>query len=162
MLDSITDEHVGLIADAVYHYVYYVNGKIEDDAMVLQWYKDFIANPKLDTYLTDNYELWGNKWALQAPITTDGQLTKEQYDIVNAIALVYADLQDGHNEAWYELCACYLRPVNEPFCLTPERIKQMESLPLGIAMCVKEYVTKSISFYNGHSASFDGSHNGTE
>jgi hypothetical protein len=162
-LEAITNEYIGLITDAVYHYKWYVADLPQDDiSVILPWFKDFIANPKIDTYLTDCYDLWGNKWAIQAPIQTDGQLTKEQYDIVNSIALVYADLQDGHNEAWYELCACYLRPVNEPFCLSPERIKQMESLPLDIAMCVKEYVTKSISFYNGHSASFDLGNGGTE
>ena len=92
------------------------------------------------------FEWKGEKWRIEPVFTKSGQLTKKQYDIVTDIALVFSDLQDGKHEALYELCAIYLRHIDEPYTadLLEARKALMKELPLNIALCVKIYIETSI------------------
>lgn len=85
-------------------------------------------------------------WDISPVYPATDKLTKEHYDIVTEIALIFSDLQDGKHEALYDLCAAYLRKIGEPFtiALIEQRRADMMQLPLSISLCVKKYIEDSI------------------
>ena len=116
----------------------------------------FILHVKEQSLLnySNTFSFNGKDWKIQPIIPQTEKLTKEQYDLVTDLALIFSDLQDGKHEALYELCAAYLRQPNEPFTgalvdQSGERVTLMKDLPLSISLCVKMYVEKSIHLLFG-------------
>jgi hypothetical protein len=80
------------------------------------------------------------------------QLTRQQFEHSQDIALIYSDCQDGKREAIYELCAAFMRKVNEPFSSelvdqSGERVRLMQSLPMNMATAVRLYTEQSINLW---------------
>lgn len=96
---------------------------------------------------------FNNEWyRIQPVIEVSDKLTNEQFEKTQSVALIYSDLQDGKQEALYNLCAAFLRKENEPFSDSlvddaGERVELMKSLPLNIALCVEKYIQDTITVY---------------
>lgn len=94
-----------------------------------------------------NIFTWNNEmWDISPVYPASDKLSKQHFEIVTEIALIFSDLQDGKHEALYDLCAAYLRKVNEPFTieLIEQRRDMMKGLPLSVSLCVKKYIEDSI------------------
>ena len=92
------------------------------------------------------FEWNGDKWKVQPIHKNTGNLTKAEYDKTVDVALIMSDLQDGKHEAMYDLCAVYLRKIDEPFTseLIDDRRELMMSLPFNMALTVRKYVLEHI------------------
>lgn len=92
------------------------------------------------------FDFAGDKWKVQPIYRNTGNLTKAEYDMSVDVALIFSDLQDGKHEAMYDLCAMYLRKLEEPYHsdLIEQRRELMKSLPLNIALTVRKFVIEAI------------------
>lgn len=97
--------------------------------------------------------LWnGAAWKIAPVITTPGKMTREEFEVSQDIALIFSDLQDGKQEALYNLCAAFMRREGEAYSSDlvddrGERVALMQSLPMHMVLSVKAYVEHSINLY---------------
>lgn len=88
----------------------------------------------------------GDYWKIQPIVPHVAKFNQQQFEASQDIALIFSDLQDGKHEALYDLCAAYLRKLDEPYSeeLMTGRVELMKSLPLSISLCVKNYIVYTI------------------
>lgn len=145
------------------HYAYYSNtllAEVEaacygEDTQVVEVVKEsalsqaMLFREMVDLQLVDlvntEFSFDGYIWRIKPPfvIDTTKELTIEQFERSQDIALIFSDLQDGKFEALLDLCAEYLQTINKDI----PTIDYMKSLPLSIALCVKKYVEDTINLY---------------
>lgn len=94
----------------------------------------------LDIYAVKEWN--GEQWQIQTIMPYTVNLTPEQFEHNQDVALILSDLQDGKHEALYDLCATYLRHPGEKYTteLMESRIELMKELPLSISLCVKNFL----------------------
>lgn len=101
--------------------------------------------------IPEQFSFNDSKWSIVPPVKVQKPeyLTIKEFDLSQAIALIFSELQGGNSQALYELCAAYLRPNGFPFAGTKKQeIELMKSLPLHIALCVKRYVEETFVVYS--------------
>ncbi len=101
----------------------------------------------------NNTFLWNDAvWKIAPVLQFPGRMTRAEFEISQDIALIFSDLQDGKQEALYNICAAFMRYEGETYSSylvddDNDRVKLMKSLPLDMALCVKAYVEDSICIY---------------
>jgi hypothetical protein len=137
-----------------------VQNKVSTDVdfymQVLQESAKSIACLFDEMYIIDNmpfdnspFDFNGDLIVLRPPVIIEDStgITKEQYETIRDVALVFSDLQDSKHDAWYELCALYLHPVEDIEIESDYWKERMKQLPLNIAMTVRSYVKSTIDLY---------------
>lgn len=148
------------VDESVYNYCHYTGTAVADinednliEVMTLQG-QSFIALKQEQVSLDIDavFDFAGDKWLIQPLFISTGNLTRQQFDMSQDVALIFSDLQDGKHEALYNLCAAYLRKLGEQYHEdlvhdNNERVQLMHTLPLNIVLCVKQYVENSINLF---------------
>lgn len=100
--------------------------------------------------LNSEFEFNKQIWKIKPPFYINNQkdITLEQFELIQDIALIFSDLEDGNTKAFYELCALYLHAEDATNDHSKDyKVELMKTLPLRIALCVKKYIEETISLY---------------
>ena len=95
------------------------------------------------------FDFVGWKWKIQSPVSVANQseVTIKEFDVIQEVSLLLVNLQEGELQSLYKLCELYLHPISGKGELLPLE-RQMKTLPLSIALCVKKYVEDTINLYH--------------
>ena len=133
---------------------------IEANTAMIHWSMEMPTQVEHGGYDWEDYT-----WQIAPILTKTKNLSHAEFEMVQDLALIFSDLQDGKIEALTHLCAAYLRKriqpnpvVNNLDTIEPyhtglteagsDRVKLMSRLPLSIALVVKLYIEQSINLYN--------------
>lgn len=152
------DDTADYVYDLVNRWCYYT-GKPQPtqeelpDVLREQAYADTVLNKEKDELNYNDTFLWKDAvWKIAPVVTYTGKMSREDFEVSQDIALIFSDLQDGKEEALFNLCAAYMRKEGEPYHSDlvddrNERVELMKELPLHMALCVKAYVEYYIDVY---------------